>query len=244
MLKRIRLVVALSVMSLASNNLKAQVHPDYFNPTPSSYQVENRLLFQEIGLEGVLNYTVFETALKGYQKLNNIFDNKNIISIVDFTLPSSEKRFYVIDLQNKQLLFHSVVAHGENSGDLYATNFSNRVSSHQSSLGFYVTEKTYQGKNGYSLVINGLEEGINDKAKERYVVIHGAHYCHESVIEKTGKLGTSQGCPALPHSINRDVINVIKDGSMLFIYADNEDYKANSKVISSTEKEITTSSSS
>ena len=83
MLKRIRLVVALSVMSLASNNLKAQVHPDYFNPTPSSYQVENRLLFQEIGLEGVLNYTVFETALKGYQKLNNIFDNKNIISISD-----------------------------------------------------------------------------------------------------------------------------------------------------------------
>ena len=138
---------------------------------------------------------------------------------------------FVIDLKNKKLLYQTIVSHGKNSGDVYATNFSNRHGSHQSSLGFYVTQNTYQGGNGYSLIIDGLEKNINDQAKPRAVVIHGADYCNESVIKRTGRLGRSYGCPALPRELNKPIINTIKDGSMLFIYADNKDYLATSKIV-------------
>src|SRR5690606_7790716 len=148
-----------------------------------------------------------------------------------FTLPSTEKRMYVLDLKNKKLLFHTLVAHGRNSGEKYATKFSNKHGSLQSSLGFYLTEATYQGGNGYSLRLTGLEHGINDQAMARAVVIHGADYCSEKVIRATGRLGRSYGCPALPRELNEPIIDVIKNGSLLFIYADDEEYMANSRVL-------------
>ena len=121
-------------------------------------------------------------------------------------------------MKNHKLLFSSLVAHGKNSGDKYATSFSNRNGSYMSSLGFYLTQETYQGSNGYSLRLNGLEEGINDNARQRAIVVHGASYANPSVI-KSGRLGRSFGCPALPQALARPIIDTIKGGSVMFIYA-------------------------
>jgi len=190
-------------------------------------------LYHEIALEGKLKYEAFEMAMQGFEELP--IRNKDIITVIDFTLPSTDKRMYVIDLKNKKLLFHSVVSHGRNSGEKYATVFSNRHGSFQSSLGFYTTENTYMGGNGYSLVLNGLEKDINDQAKARAVVIHGADYCSQQIINATGRLGRSYGCPALPRELAKPIINTIKNGTGLFIYADNPEYMAKSKVVKSSE---------
>lgn len=229
-MKNIFLLVAF-IAKMSFTVLHAQSLSTSSNQSNSVNLSDTQILYNEIGLEGILNYNVFDQALYGHSNLSRYFKNKDIITIVDFTIPSTHKRMYIIDLKNKKLLFHNLVSHGENSGDLYATSFSNRIGSHQSSLGFYRTENTYQGKNGYSLVINGLEKGINDNAKKRMVVIHGAHYCQESVITETGKLGTSEGCPAIPHSLKTDIINNIKNGTMLFIYANDHEYLATSEHI-------------
>lgn len=193
-------------------------------------------LYTEIGLDGQLSFEAFENAIFGLENLN--FKNKNIITIIDFSRPSTEKRMFVIDLYNKNILFHTIVSHGRNSGDKYATSFSNRHGSYQSSLGFYTTENTYQGRNGYSLVLNGLEKGINDQAKARAVVVHGADYCSESFIKSTGRLGRSYGCPALPRKLSRPIINTIKNGSMVYIHANNKEYLATSKIIKNHKKTL------
>lgn len=196
---------------------------------PDSSEAEK--LYNQLGLFGKLKFEAFEIAMAGYENLS--LRNRDIITVIDFTLPSTDKRLYVIDLKNKKLLFHSIVSHGRNSGEKYATSFSNRHGSYQSSLGFYVTEHTYQGGNGYSLVLNGLEKGINDQAKPRAVVIHGADYASQRIIEATGRLGRSYGCPALPRELAKPIINTIKDGTMLFIYADNAEYMASSSILKS-----------
>jgi len=196
---------------------------------------ESQLLYNDLHLTGKLPYHVFETALNGYNRLKHNLKNSSVMTVIDFSLPSTEKRMYVIDLLNKKLLYHTIVSHGKNSGDLYAKNFSNRNGSHQSSLGFFVTENTYQGSNGLSLILNGVEKNINDLAKPRAVVIHGADYCSEAVIKKTGRLGRSYGCPALPRELNGPIVNTIKNGSLLFIYADDKEYLATSKYSMSNE---------
>ncbi|WP_298648859.1 murein L,D-transpeptidase catalytic domain family protein, partial [uncultured Proteiniphilum sp.] len=140
-------------------------------------------------------------------------------------------RMYVLDMAKKEILFVSYVSHGRNSGENYATSFSNRDGSHQSSLGFYRTASTYKGGNGYSLQLDGLEKGINDKARQRAIVIHGADYCSENVIRSTGRLGRSFGCPALPRELTKPIIDTIKEGSLLFIYADQPEYLATSEVL-------------
>lgn len=186
-------------------------------------------IYRAMALEGIIDFQVFEKAYTGYEKLDT--KNKNILSIIDFSLPSSEKRLYVLDLKNKEILFESYVAHGKNSGNLYATQFSNKHGSYQSSLGFYETENTYTGKNGYSLILNGLEKGINDQAKTRAIVIHGADYCNPAIIKTSGRLGRSFGCPSLPQEVAKPIINTIKNGSLLFIYAANSTYLTQSKLL-------------
>src|SRR5690554_1952036 len=186
-------------------------------------------LYHQIGLEGKLKFEAFEMALLGYENMD--IANPDVITIIDFSLPSTDERMYVIDLENKKLLYQTIVSHGRNSGQKYATSFSNRHGSYQSSLGFYVTENTYYGGNGYSLVLNGLEKGINDQAKARAVVIHGADYCSEDIIKSTGRLGRSYGCPALPRDVNKPIINTIKNGTLLYIYADNPEYMASTKIV-------------
>ncbi|MGO1243769.1 MULTISPECIES: murein L,D-transpeptidase catalytic domain family protein [Sphingobacterium] len=187
------------------------------------------ILYENMKLAGVLNFDAFEQALQGYEQLNP--SKKNILTVIDFTLPSSEKRMVVIDMDNQKVLFHNIVSHGKNSGEKYATSFSNKHGSLQSSLGFFFTEGTYQGGNGYSLILNGLEKGINDQAKARAVVIHGADYCSESFIKSTGRLGRSYGCPALPRALTKPIINTIKNGSLVYIYADNDQYLANTNIV-------------
>lgn len=187
-------------------------------------------LYNEMQLEGIVNFTAFEQAMAGYNTIEE--KEKEILTLVDFSKPSTEERFYVFDMRHKKLLFSSLVSHGKNSGGNYATSFSNENGSLKSSLGFFLTENTYQGKNGYSLVLNGLEKGINDRAKERAIVIHGAAYSNPSVIASSGRLGRSFGCPALPQAVSKPIINTIKGGSLLFIYANNQNYLTYSPILS------------
>ena len=190
---------------------------------------ETELIYEQMNLKGLIDFNAFEAAYVGYKKLNN--NKNNLLTIIDFNLPSTEKRMYVLDLSKKEVLYVTHVAHGRNSGGNYATSFSNKNGSYQSSLGFYRTAETYNGGNGYSLRLDGLEKGINDLARPRAVVIHGADYCNENFIKSTGRLGRSFGCPALPQELNKPIINTIKDGSLIFIYADMPEYHASTKLL-------------
>lgn len=190
---------------------------------------DTELLFQQINLDGLIDYKAFESAYFGYKKLNK--NNNPLLTVIDFNLPSTEKRMYVLDLTKKEVLYVTYVAHGKNSGDNFASSFSNKSGSYQSSLGFYRTAETYNGGNGYSLRLDGLEKGINDLARPRAVVIHGANYCSEEFIKSTGRLGRSFGCPALPQELNKPIINTIKEGSLIFVYADKPEYYSLSEVL-------------
>lgn len=172
-----------------------------------------------LNLKG-LSRQAFDFAKQGLQKLidEGKLLNNSIISIVDFSLPSNQKRLFVLDLQNYKVLFNTLVAHGKNTGREVATSFSNQNESYKSSPGFYMTKETYQGKNGYSLKLEGLERGINDNAFERGIVIHGASYVCNEYVNSQGYIGRSQGCPAVPVEINRPIINTIKNGTCLFVY--------------------------
>ncbi len=179
-------------------------------------------LYQSMDLEGVVNWKAFRQAVAGYNKIAG--RKREVLTLIDFSKPSTEKRLFVFDMKNHELLFASLVSHGRNSGSNWATSFSNENGSYKSSLGFYLTESTYQGKNGYSLILNGLEKGINDHARQRAIVVHGAAYANPSVIKGGGRLGRSLGCPALPQNLARPIIDAIKDGSVMYIYAEKEDY--------------------
>ena len=163
--------------------------------------------------------TSFIQALEGFERLKEKgLVKKDILTLVDFSLSSNTKRLWVIDMASNTVLLHSLVAHGRNTGNEYATKFSNRPESNQSSLGFYATGEVYTGKHGLSLRMDGLEKGVNDNARNRAVVIHGADYVSEQFIRNHTRLGRSQGCPALPVELTSRVINIIKDKSCLYIY--------------------------
>jgi len=176
--------------------------------------------------------TSFSFAVKGYYKLLAQGKIKNkTLTIIDFSLSSTQKRMWVLDMTTQKVLFNTVVAHGKNTGGEFATNFSNSTNSFKSSLGFYIPNETYYGKNGLSLFLDGQERGINDNARKRYVVMHGAKYANPNFIKKYGRLGRSLGCPALPTAISAKVINLLKGKSCLFIYHPNKNYKNKSKLI-------------
>lgn len=161
----------------------------------------------------------FSKALKGYYALKEKgLIKKNILTLVDFSLSSNIKRLWVIDLATNTILFQSLVAHGRNTGEEFANSFSNAAQSFKSSVGFYATGEIYNGKHGMSLKLDGLEKGINDNARNRGVVIHAANYVSDAFIRNNKRLGRSQGCPALPEELSKDIISVIKEKSCLFIY--------------------------
>lgn len=165
------------------------------------------------------NEECFAEALKGFYAFKEKGAIKrDILTLVDFSLSSNSKRLWIIDLTTNQILFQSLVAHGKNTGDEYANNFSNTPESFKSSLGFYVTGEVYHGKHGVSLKLDGLEKGLNDYARKRAVVVHGANYVSESFIKYHKRLGRSQGCPAVPIEFASEIITMIKDQSCLFIY--------------------------
>lgn len=193
-------------------------------------------IYSESELQEYIDYRPFQHAYYAYTKIEP--QKKDILTLIDFSKPSSEERLFVIDLEKREILFRSYVAHGRNSGEKYATSFSNETGSYKSSLGFFVTGGTYNGSNGYSLRLNGLESGINDKAFERAIVIHAASYSNPDLIRNTGRLCRSLGCPALPKELNRPIIDAIKDGSLIYIYADSNDYFDNSTLLSEFREEI------
>ncbi|MTG96933.1 MULTISPECIES: murein L,D-transpeptidase catalytic domain family protein [Myroides] len=175
---------------------------------------------------------VFSTALRGYYKMvenGEILNTK--LTIVDFSLSSSQQRLWVIDMDSNEVVLQSYVAHGKKTGDEYATAFSNRINSHMSSLGFYKTGETYTGRNGFSLRLDGVERGINDNARARAIVVHGADYASEDLVRAQGKLGRSYGCPAVPVEVNDTLIELIKGKSCLFIYHPNKDYQVKSRIV-------------
>ncbi len=173
-----------------------------------------------------LKAEVFFLAMKGFRALvtQNQVEKDSLLTIIDYSLPSSRERFFVINLTRKYLIYKTLVAHGRNSGELYALRFSNKVRSHQSALGFYITGDPYLGGQGYSMILNGIDTGYNDQARLRAIVIHGADYATESYIKQYGRLGRSFGCPALPPEVNTEIIDLIKKGSVVFGFYPDRNY--------------------
>lgn len=168
---------------------------------------------------------VLKLALKAtscaFQRLQK---EERYLAVIDYSLPSSEKRFWLFDLEKPALLREELVAHGKGSGEGFANRFSNAPGSYQSSLGLFASGETYQGQHGYSLRLVGLENGFNDNAFSRAIVLHGADYVSESFIQRWNRLGRSQGCPALPVDVAPTVIKTLKEGSLLFSYYPDEEW--------------------
>jgi hypothetical protein len=194
-----------STINLETENLSSEILSVYTNLNHTNFALPK--------LES------FRKAMIGYyeMKKKGIF-KKDILTLIDFSLSSNEKRLWVIDLSNNTILFNSLVAHGRNTGDEFAKYFSNSEASFKSSLGFYSTGEIYIGKHGKSLKLDGLEKGINNNARNRGIVIHAADYVSDFFIKAHNRLGRSQGCPALPSEFSEKIINIIKGKSCLYIY--------------------------
>ena len=195
---------------------------------------ESDYIYGAMGLEKEgLSQTAFEYAWRGYHHLlkKGSIRKKSVLSVIDFSQSSSEKRMYVIDVRHRRLLYRTYVAHGQNSGAEYAEAFSNEPESFKSSLGFYVTKTTYFGKNGLSLRLDGVDNGYNDMAMRRNIVLHGCSYVGDDYLESFGATGTSLGCPALPAAISGEIIHAVRGGSCLFIYHPTQEYLDHSTVI-------------
>jgi hypothetical protein len=194
-------------------------------------------IYDEMSLEDSgLSRTAFEYAWTGYYKMKKkgLLRRSGILSICDFSQSSANQRLYVIDVRNRRLLYRTYVAHGINSGQEYASAFSNKMESCKSSLGFYITRATtYNGANGLSLRIEGMDKGFNDNAARRAIVIHGATYVSQRILHKYGVMGTTFGCPAIPDEMTTQIIPVVKGGSCWFIYYPSAKYLAQSPVLNS-----------
>ncbi|WP_226063494.1 murein L,D-transpeptidase catalytic domain family protein [Kaistella polysaccharea] len=199
------------------------------NSAAVAEEIYNSISFTDMS---TLKSEVFSKAYLGFENLKKegkLNQDSNLLTICDFSLSSSEKRLWVIDVAEKKVLYNSLVAHGKNTGEEFAQNFSNTESSYQSSLGFYITEGSYNGSNGYSLKLIGMDNGYNDAAFQRAIVMHGADYVSENFIKSQKRLGRSWGCPAVPRELAKPIINTIKDKNCLFIYYPDEQYLSTSK---------------
>ena len=205
-------------------NLNVKVN----NETRVTFNAYSSSFYENLN-DNDLDFDAFKHALSGYLKLkeDTKIENTKYLTIIDMSRSANTERFFVINMETKGIEHKSLVAHGRNSGDIFATNFSNKVNSHQSSLGFYKTAETYFGKHGFSLRLDGLEFS-NSNARQRAVVIHHADYVSYDYIEKNGRLGRSYGCPSLPEKGYDGVINKIKEGSCLFIYHPSKNYLSKS----------------
>lgn len=229
-------IVLISLFFLSANTKpikeKVVAKCDFHITGVSKKNISN--IYDSLKLEKLgLSKDAFDKALKGlnYFSKEGKINNHTILSIVDFSLPSSKKRLFVLDLKNFKLLFNTYVAHGRNSGKDMANEFSNENSSFKSSLGFFITKDTYEGKHGYSLKLEGQEKGINDNALSRGIVMHSAWYVNESIVKSQGFIGRSQGCPALPESQYKPIIAQIKGGTCLFLYSPDDSYVIHSNVL-------------
>jgi L,D-transpeptidase catalytic domain len=179
-----------------------------------------------------LNKKILKIALTAYQKVQAKGVVKNpVLTVIDYSLPSNKQRLWIFNLDKGQLLYHTYVAHGKNSGLEVPNHFSNKMSSKETSLGTFITKGTYFGAKGYSLNLEGLERGINDNVFSRRVVFHGAPYVEPNFIKKTGRAGRSWGCPSIAHTLAKPVIDTIKNGSVVFAYSPDSHYLSNSKYV-------------
>ncbi len=176
---------------------------------------EAEIVFEKVS--DCIDRTAFMKAYAGVQRWNPCAE---MIAIADFSKPSDQQRFYIIDLTTKEIVLQTWVAHGKNSGDNFVTQFSNKMSSHMSSKGFYLIEESFESpKHGTSLALDGLEKGINDKAREREIIMHAADYVSEAFIEDNGRCGRSYGCPALSKEDMKKALQLLKPGSLLYIHS-------------------------
>jgi hypothetical protein len=194
-------------------------------------------LYEDIEFEtNQPSFEVFKTAIQGYSNLllslNELPDKAHVISIADYSLSANEKRLWVVDLSARKLLFNEYVAHGMGTGEEFAMNFSNQPSSHQSSLGFFVTGVIYSGRHEKSLKLHGMEQGFNDLAYERGIVMHGADYVSTDFIAQNGRLGRSHGCPAVSQEVKDSIIETLAEGSVFFSYYPDAEYLGNSQLLS------------
>jgi hypothetical protein len=180
-----------------------------------------------------LTKDVFFYAYKGYEYLlnENRLQNTSLLTVCDYSQSSGRKRLYVIDVKEGKLLFNTYVSHGKRSGNEYATSFSNHLDSHKSSLGFMITGGTYRGTKGYSMYLDGMETGINDNVRLRNIVMHGSNYVNAKRADEGNGMGRSYGCPAVSYGEYKKIINVIKNGSCFFVYADDKLYASSSKIL-------------
>jgi len=202
--------------------------------TDSFYADAASVLYNDTKLQQYgLSQEAFDYAWKGYQHLldKKMIRRSNYLTICDFSQSSRQKRLYIIDVENGELVTNTYVAHGKNSGGEYATKFSNTPESLQSSLGFYITSNTYIGAHGLSLRVNGVDPGFNDKALERSIVIHGAAYVDDARAKAGIFMGRSWGCPAVPQKESAKIITTIKNGTCLFIYHPSRNYLLRSKIL-------------
>ena len=197
---------------------------------PQKIIVDVKSVYDSLNIKNKIDYSIFQKAYLGYVQISN--KNPGVLIIIDYTKPSNEERFYVLDLNNKKLVYSTRVAHSKNSGLEIPLEFSDDPNSYQSSLGFFVTLGEYNGAYGYSLRLKGLEENINANAEDRAIVIHGGDIVEDEYIKKFGFAGRSLGCPVLPHSITREIIDFIKHGRVLFIYGNDEEYVDDSLYLS------------
>ncbi len=194
-----------TIAAVAKSSLELKMEAAYSSLNPQKFALPNRESFYK--------------ALRGFYKLKqNGLVTKDILTLIDFSMSSNSKRLWVIDLTTNTVIFNSLVAHGRNTGNEFAKSFSNKSESYMSSLGFYATGEIYNGKHGMSLKLDGLQKGLNDKARTRAVVMHGADYVSEAFIKNNHRLGRSLGCPAIPQELTPEIINTIKGKSCLFIY--------------------------
>ena len=239
-LYKIAYITLIGLVSLVSNPTKKSTDNTIKKVPPKNYALVNyskkvEVLYNSLDTNNfrLPKLESFAKALEGFYLLREKgVVQKDLLTIVDFSLSSREKRLWVIDMNSNKILFNSLVAHGKNSGDDYASDFSNKKESNKSSLGFFATGEVYNGKHGMSLKLDGLEKGINDNARQRAVVVHGAAYVSNVFLKSHNRLGRSQGCPAIPVELSKKIIQTIKDKSCLFIYHPSINYLEVSKLVS------------
>jgi len=226
---KIKIIITFAILLFISCQPSMVYRTENIPNVTDKIEAEIKTIYNSTELADKLDNNIFRMAMIGFKNIE--LPKKNIISIIDYSQPSTEKRYYLIDLENQLLLFNTLIAHGKNSGENMATVFSNVPESKTSSIGFFITAETYEGSNGYSLRIDGIEKGINHNARKRDIVIHKADYVSQDFIDQEGRLGRSWGCPAFPNEVSHQIIDIIKDGSCIFVYGDDEKYLNNSKYI-------------
>jgi hypothetical protein len=225
------LIVSVTIISWTSGStIQPNIPTRTATPEKELFEVYVTNLYQAAHLQqSGLALNVFRKALTGFLNLKNenkLSANSSVLTVVDLSKPSHEKRMWIVDVLNKTLLLNTWVAHGQGSGNDLANNFSNNNESHQSSLGFYLTDDVYLGKHGRSLRLDGLDEGFNSSARSRDIVVHAAPYVCQQTINQLGRIGRSFGCPAVSPEVSDQVINTIKGKTVLFINGNDSSYSS------------------